>query len=129
VAQRAAQRAKEQELRAALRQIRGALDEYKRAFDDGRIARAVDASGYPPTLDTLVDGVPLAKDPARRRLYFLRRIPRDPFCEDAGVPAAQTWGQRSYDSPPDSPAPGRDVFDVYSTTPRHAIDGTALSQW
>jgi general secretion pathway protein G len=123
------QRTKEHDLRLALRQIRGAIDDYKRASDEGRIARAADATGYPPSIDVLVAGVPDARDPGKRPIYFLRRMPRDPFHEDATLPPAQTWGLRSYASPPDDPQPGKDVFDVYSQTARKAIDGTPLSEW
>jgi general secretion pathway protein G len=74
-----AKRAREQELRAGLRQLRTALDEYKKAADEGRIARKVDDSGYPPSLDVLVEGVGDDDDPTgRRRIYFLRRIPCAP---------------------------------------------------
>ena len=120
-------RARELELRQALRTLRGAIDAYKRAADERRIQVAADASGYPPRLEVLVDGVPdlRAKD---KRLFFLRRLPRDPFA-DASLPAAQTWALRSYDSPPDAPAPGRDVFDVASRSDRVGLDGTRLHDW
>jgi general secretion pathway protein G len=122
-------RAKEQELRASLRQIRGALDEYKKAVDDGRIPKKVDESGYPPSLDVLVEGVLDGADPAqRRRIYFLRRLPRDPFAEPAPRPA-DTWGKRSYASPHDNPAPGRDVFDVYSLADGVGLNGVPYRQW
>ncbi len=74
------QRSKEQELRLALRQIRGALDAYRQAVDEGRVIHSVQQSGYPPSLKVLVDGVPDASSPDRKRkIYFLRRIPRDPM--------------------------------------------------
>jgi len=126
----ASRRAKETELRQALRSLRTAIDAYKQASDEGRIAKAADASGYPPTLAALVDGVPragAATDDARR-VYFLRRLPRDPFA-DASLPAAQTWALRAYDSPPDAPRAGRDVFDVASRSQRRALDGTRIDQW
>lgn len=130
LAELAVQRAKEQELRHALLKIRSALDDYKRAWDEGRIERKVDRSGYPPSLDVLVHGVKDAKDPdGDKRIYFLRRLPRDPFHEDATVPAADTWGVRSYLSPPDSPAPGNDVFDVYSLAPGVGLNGIAYREW
>lgn len=125
-----ARRAREAELRHDLRQLREAIDAYKRASDEGRIARPADASGYPPSLEALAEGVPDARMPdGSRRIYFLRRIPRDPFATDASLTAAQTWALRSHDSPPDSPRPGRDVFDVASRSERRAIDGTLYSQW
>jgi general secretion pathway protein G len=125
-----ARRAREAELRHDLRQLREAIDAYKRASDEGRIAHPADASGYPPSLEALAEGVPDARMPGgSRRIYFLRRIPRDPFATDASLTAAQTWALRSHDSPPDSPRPGRDVFDVASRSERRAIDGTLYSQW
>lgn len=122
-------RAKESELRSGLRTLRTAIDDYKKAWDDGRIARQIQDTGYPPDLDVLVKGVPDAKDPkSKKRIYFLRRLPRDPFA-DPLVPAARTWGLRSYDSPPDAPAPGGDVFDVYSMSLGEGLDGTPYRQW
>lgn len=123
------QRAKEQELRSALRQIREALDIYKRAADEGRVQRRADGSGYPPTLDDLVAGVEDAKTPVQAKIYFLRRLPRDPFYPDPGVAAADTWGKRAYASPPDAPFEGNDVFDVYSLSERIGLNGTAYREW
>lgn len=129
VAELTVQRQKEQALRQALREIRGAIDAYKRAADQGRVARAADASGYPPTLALLAEGVPDAKDPGKRMLYFLRRVPRDPLHADASVPAAQTWGLRSHDSPPDAPRAGKDVFDVHSLHEGTGLNGVPYRQW
>jgi general secretion pathway protein G len=123
------QRTKESDLRTALRQIRGALDEYKRAVDEGRVAKKADESGYPPSLDLLVKGVPNEKDPNKAKIYFLRRLPRDPFSGDAAVPATQTWGKRSYVSPPDAPAEGNDVFDVYSRADGKGLNGIPYREW
>jgi general secretion pathway protein G len=122
-------RAKEQELRHALREIRGALDAFKQASDDGRVARAADASGYPLTLDQLVEGVPNQRDPGKRPIFFLRRLPRDPFYLGDAKNAADTWALRSYGSPPDAPQPGRDVFDVMSTSEETGINGVPYRQW
>ncbi|HET8869227.1 MAG TPA: type II secretion system protein [Aquabacterium sp.] len=121
-------RAKEAELHDALRQIRTALDDYKRAWDQGRIEHQAGQSGYPPNLMILVKGVPDVTSIKGGRLYFLRRLPRDPFAEP-DLPAAQTWGLRSYSSPPDAPAAGEDVFDVYSQTEGVSLDGTPYRTW
>jgi general secretion pathway protein G len=124
-----ARRAKEAELRAALRTLRDGIDAYKRAADEGRIERKADESGYPRRLEDLASGVPEAKSPTSRRIYFLRRIPRDPFSADPLVEAAATWGLRAHASPPDAPAPGDDVFDVYSLSPRTGLNGVPYRQW
>ena len=121
-------RAQEHELRLALRSLRDAIDAYKRAADQGRIARAPDASGYPPSLRALVDGVPDLRADGTRRLVFLRRLPRDPWADPA-LPPEATWALRSYASPPDAPRPGADVFDVMPTAPGTALDGTPYAQW
>ncbi len=129
VAELAARRSQEQELREALREIRAALDAYKRAGDEGRIARIADGSGYPPSLQVLVEGVADERSEQRRRLQFLRRMPRDPFSRDGSVPAEQTWGLRSYDSPHDAPSEGRDVYDVYSLAPGQGLNGRPYREW
>ncbi len=95
----ARQRMKEQELRTALRQIREAIDAYKQTAEEGRVARAADASGYPPSLDALVIGVDDAKLPVKKSIYYLRSLPRDPFAPE-DVPAAETWARRSYEARP-----------------------------
>lgn len=122
------QRSREAQLRSALRELRGALDAYKRATDAGEVLRGADESGYPRELRLLVEGVQDVKSPSGRRIYFLRRLPRDPFA-DPSLPAAQTWGLRAADSPPDEPRAGRDVFDVYSLSERRALDGSLLRSW
>ncbi len=122
-------RAKEAELRAGLRTLRTAIDDYKKAWDDGRIEHQIQDTGYPPDLDVLVKGVPDIKNPKPgKRIYFLRRLPRDPFA-DPLQPAARTWGLRSYESPPDAPQRGTDVFDVYSMSLGEGLDGTPYRQW
>lgn len=123
------QRQREQELKSALREIRTALDTYKQASDEGRIQRRVGDSGYPRSLEDLVAGVEDVKDPARRNLYFLRRIPRDPLFEDRTTPAHLTWAKRSYASPPDRPSEGADVFDVYSRSAGTGLNGVPYREW
>ncbi|HKX53697.1 MAG TPA: type II secretion system protein [Nitrosospira sp.] len=121
-------REKEQELRIALRQIREALDAYKRAVNDGRVARKADESEYPRKLENLVEGIPDLKHPAKRKIYFLRRLPRDPMA-DPSLPAAETWGKRAYESPPDNPQEGDDVFDVYSRSAQIGLNGIPYDKW
>lgn len=121
-------RSQEFELRRALRELRAGIDAYKRAYDDGRITPRVGASGYPPDLATLAAGVPDARSLDGRKLYFLRRVPRDPLA-DPELPADQTWALRSHDSPPDAPAPGEDVFDIASRAPGRALDGSRYQDW
>lgn len=121
-------RQNEAELRSGLRTIRVALDAYKRAWDQGQIEKKEGETGYPPTLDVLVSGVIDIRQSTPKRIYFLRRLPRDPFAP-ATEPAAATWGLRSYASPPSQPQPGADVFDVYSRTEGAGLDGVPYRQW
>jgi len=123
------QRDREQELRRSLREIRDAIDAYKKASEEGRILGGADESGYPPTLSILVEGVPDAKSVSGRRINFLRRLPRDPLVFDARIPADQTWGLRSYESTHLEPKPGKDVYDVYSTHPGSGLNGIAYREW
>lgn len=123
------QRAREHELRTALRQIRGALDAHKRATDEGQVLARTGGSGYPRNLNELVDGVSDAKSPTTQRIYFLRRLPRDPFNPDRSLSAAETWGLRAYSSPPDAPAEGEDVYDVYSRSGRSGLNGQPYREW
>jgi general secretion pathway protein G len=129
LAELAVQRNREEQLRVALWDIRSAIDEYKAAADQGKIEMEVGQSGYPPTLNALVDGTQNISDPNLSMLYFLRRMPRDPFYPDPSTPAAETWGLRSYQSSPDDPQPGEDVFDVYSLSTRAGLNGIAYREW
>lgn len=116
------QRNREQDFRHALREIRGAIDAYKRAADEGTIERKADESGYPQTLEALVRGVPDKRKTDGSRLYFLRRVPADPL-------SGEEWGLRSYASPATEPQPGKDVFDVYSRSPDTGLNGIAYRDW
>ena len=123
-----AQRQKETELRSALRDMRSAIDAYKRAVQDGRVKLPADASGYPASLETLVEGAPDANRADGARIHFLRRIPRDPMTA-ANESNGPVWGLRSYASPADAPSPGVDVFDVYSRSDGTGLNGLAYRQW
>jgi len=123
------QRSKEQDLRRSLREIREAIDTYKQASDDGRIQKRVGESGYPRKLDDLVKGVEDQKNPKKEKIYFLRRLPRDPLNSDPGLAADETWGKRSYASPPDDPKDGDDVFDVYTRAAGTGINGRPYREW
>jgi general secretion pathway protein G len=123
------QRQKEAELRIALRQIRGAIDAYHQAATDKRIEVPADATGYPESLEVLVEGVPDIRKPDRPMIYFLRRLPRDPFHADGSVSAAETWGKRSYASPPDDPREGDDIYDIYSLADGVGFNGVAYKEW
>ena len=128
------QRAKEQDLRRALRDIRTAIDAHKQACDDvpPRIAkcdRVSGASGYPKRLEDLVEGIEDQRSLKREKIYFLRRIPRDPFATDSALSDAATWSKRSYASPPDDPREGEDVFDVYTTATGKGINGRPYREW
>jgi general secretion pathway protein G len=122
-----AQRQREVELRRHLREMRTAIDRFKDAADRGIIAATElepNSEGYPPDLDTLVEGVPVANDASGRTLRFLRRVPIDPMTNSA------EWGMRSYQDRPDSTSwGGQNVFDVYTTSRGTALDGTNYSDW
>jgi general secretion pathway protein G len=129
LAETAAKRHKEGELRAALRELRSGIDAYRRAIDEGKIEKKVDESGYPRRLEDLVQGVVNIQDPARGKLYILRRLPRDPFSDDPALTAAQTWGKRSYASPPEAPLEGADIFDVFSRSSGVGLNGIPYKDW
>lgn len=125
----AMKRVKEQELRQSLREIRMAIDAYKRASDEGRIKKDLGESGYPKRLEDLVEGIEDIKDPNKTRIYFMRRLPADPMTSHPDWPPAQTWGKRSYESPPDRPQEGKDVFDIYSTSSQKGLNGVSYDLW
>jgi general secretion pathway protein G len=123
-------RSNEHELRLALREIRTALDAYKQAVEEGRVEKSMDQSGYPESLQVLVDGIPDASSPdGKKRIHFLRRIPRDPLFTDPTRPDEETWGKRSYASSYDAPEEGEDVFDVYSMAPGTGLNGIPYRRW
>jgi len=128
LAETVVRRGKEQELKAALMSIRDAIDAYKEAGDSGRISKPAGDAGYPASLDVLVNGVEDRGGASGTKIYFLRRIPRDPFA-DGSLPATQTWGLRSSDSPAEAPREGKDVFDVRSLSEGKALDGSNYRDW
>ena len=121
------QRQREVELRRALREMRVAIDKFKDAVDFGQIAATevrAGSEGYPPTLETLVEGVPAANDASGRKLKFLRRIPIDPMTGEA------EWAMRSYQDKPDATTwGGQNVYDVRSKSEGTALDGTKYRDW
>jgi len=127
LAQVTSQRQREAELRRNLREIRTAIDKFKDSVDMGLIPTTElrpDNEGYPPDLDTLVDGVAIANDATGRKLKFLRRIPIDPMTNDT------EWGVRSYQDKPDSTSwGGQNAFDVYSKSGGTALNGTKYRDW
>jgi len=129
VAQITSQRRDEAELRRSLREIRAGIDAYKKASDEGRVAKAAGATGYPPRLEMLVEGVRDMRSPKEAKIYFMRRLPRDPFHTDPETPDADTWGKRSYASEPEEPKEGDDVYDVYSTSGKLGLNGISYRRW
>jgi general secretion pathway protein G len=130
LAEMAVKRNKEQDLRLSLREIRLALDTYKKAVDEGRIKVSAGMSSYPESLQILVDGVSDIKNPTgNSKIYFLRRIPRDPMSTDALQSNEETWGKRSFESSAEDPQEGKDVYDVYSLSPDTGLNGVAYNKW
>lgn len=129
VAQIELQRSKEQDLRRALRDIRHGIDDYKQAADDGRIPKKAGISGYPEDLDILVKGLPDQRDPKHAKIFFLRRIPRDPMQPDIAMTDEQSWGKRSYASEASDPQEGPDLYDVYSLSSKVGLNNVPYSQW
>ena len=121
------QRQREAELGRSLREMRTAIDKYKDAVDMGQIGSTdvrAGSEGYPPDLQTLVEGVSVAGDASGRKLKFLRRIPIDPMTNSTD------WGMRSYQDRPDSTHwGGQNVFDVYTKSDGKALDGTKYKDW
>ena len=129
MAEVAAQRGKEQDLRHSLRQIREAIDAHKQMWDEGRIEKTLGESGYPRKLEDLVEGVKDIKSPEGKKIYFLRSLPRDTMSDDDQATPEETWGKRSYASPHDDPQEGDDVFDVYSLSDGDGLNGIPYREW
>jgi len=127
LAQVTAQRQREVELHRSLREVRTALDRFKDAVDSGQIAQSElepGNEGYPPDLETLVEGITPANDATGRKLKYLRRIPIDPMTN------SMEWGLRSYQDKPDATTwGGKNVFDVYTKSTATALDGTKYRDW
>ncbi len=121
------QRQKEVELRRVLREMRTAIDRFKDAADLGVIAATdlkAGSEGYPPSLETLVEGVAMTGDATGKKLKLLRRIPFDPMTGEA------EWGMRSYQDRADATTwGGQNVYDVYSKSEGTALDGTKFRDW
>ena len=121
------QRQKESELRHALRDMRDAIDKFKDAADQGMIPSTdlkAGSEGYPPDLETLVEGVSVANDASGRKLKLLRRVPIDPMTGQAD------WGLRAYQDKPDTTTwGGQNVFDVRSLSGGTALDGSKYKDW
>lgn len=121
------QRAREAELRRVLREVRTAIDKFKDAADAGQIPTTelkANSEGYPPDLQTLVDGVSVANDATGRKLKYLRRVPVDPVTGEA------EWGMRAYQDKPDSTSwGGQNVYDIYSLSQGTGLDGIKYREW
>ncbi len=115
------QREREKELRAALWEMRDAIDRYKDAADRQAFQTKVDSNGYPPDLETLVKGV---EAQGGKKIRFLRSIPVDPMTK------SKEWGMRSMQDDPDSDSfGGQSVFDVYTKSTGTGLDGTKYKDW
>jgi general secretion pathway protein G len=122
LAEVSSQRSREQDLRRSLREVREAIDAFKRSSDEGIIERAADRSGYPPTLAVLVEGVPDKRKPDGPKVFFLRRLPRDPL-------TGEDWGLRSYASTHADPQAGQDVYDIFSASRGTGLNGIPYRSW
>jgi general secretion pathway protein G len=123
VAKYTSRRLKEMELRQALREMRGAVDEYKRYSDMGLIPVDLGTDGYPAKLDVLVDGVEIAGQ-VDKKLKLLRRLPLDPMT------GGKEWGLRSYQDEPDASSwGGENVYDVYSQSKGVGLNGVPYREW
>ena len=117
-----AQREREIELRRALRQMRTAIDTYKKMADQGLIELQLGSEGYPPDLETLVEGIyPVGQV---NKVRFLRRVPIDPMTR------SKEWGLRAYQDDPDARSwGGQNVYDVFTRSGGTALDSTKYRDW
>lgn len=129
LAQLTIRRNQEQELRRSLHEIRHAIDAYKRASDEGRIPRIAGSTGYPRDLEVLVEGVADQRSATRRKLYFLRRVPRDPMAPADSGPESASWGKRSSTSEAEDPQEGEDLYDVYTKSNEAGLNGVSYRKW
>lgn len=129
LAKTAVKREKEIELRRNLRIIREAIDAYKRLADEKKIETEEETQGYPPDLETLINGVEVkfeskGEESKTKIVKFLRRIPKDPMTNSLN------WGLRSYQDEPESDFwGGENVYDIYTTSEGKALDGTKYKEW
>lgn len=127
--QRHHQQQNEYLLRESLRQIRGALDQFSQVVQEGRIESSTEGSYYPTYLEQLVEGVVDKTSPNKTKIYFLRSIPRDPFCNCDSLSDAETWRMRSSTQPPDDFTGGKDIFDIRSRSHATGLNGVPYEKW
>ncbi|SET13555.1 type II secretion system protein [Kosakonia radicincitans] len=127
--QRQEQQRNEEELRVTLRDIRSAIDRYGQLVEEGIIEKDADMTNWPASLDLLVDGVVNKKSPNKEKIYLLRRIPRDPFCDCDGRKNTETWRVRASTQAPGETTGGKDVWDVSSTSSQPGLNGIPYAQW
>lgn len=116
-------------LQESLRQIRGAIDRYAQAVREGKIEHEAGSSPYPASLEQLVEGVVDKTSSEKAHIYFLRRIPRDPFCDCEERSDAETWRTRASTQPPEDFSGGKDVFDVSSRSRDIGLNGVPYANW
>jgi len=124
VARTAIKRQREMELRSALREVRNAIDQFKKYSDQGLIQQeGLETEGFPKDLDSLVEGTSLV-GAIDKKIRFLRRVPKDPMT------GTTEWGLRSLQDDPNSLTWGRqNIFDLYTTSEAEGLDGTPYATW
>jgi general secretion pathway protein G len=128
LAKTAVKRERETTLRRNLRMMREAIDVYKKLADEKAFEFDEDTEGYPPDLETLVEGVEAKMEgdgqEVNKIIKFMRRIPKDPMTN------SYDWGLRSYQDDPDSDIwGGENIYDVFTKSPGTALDGTKYKDW